>query len=85
MQAVLYLRVSTKEQGTSRNGLEAQEATLQAFCEREAITVLACCKEVASGGLDVSGRPVLARALEEARRQSACLLVAKLDRHLAVS
>lgn len=80
MEAILYTRVSTAEQGTQRNGLEAQLATLQAFCSREGIHPLAHFEEVASGGLDLQDRPVLAQALEQAKRRRAILLVSKLDR-----
>lgn len=80
MRAVLYLRVSTKEQGTSRNGLQAQEAQLQAFCEANAIEVMSTYTEVASGGLPVAFRPILSTAFADAGKAGALVLVAKLDR-----
>lgn len=78
--AILYTRVSTKEQGRERNGLEAQLAALHGFCEREGITPLLHLEEIASGGLGLDGRPLLAKAFALARRQGACVLVSKLDR-----
>lgn len=80
MQAILYTRVSTQEQGQNRNGLEGQAAMLTAFCAREGIEVLALHTEVASGALPLAGRPVLAGALAAAAKAKATLLVSKLDR-----
>jgi DNA invertase Pin-like site-specific DNA recombinase len=80
MHAVLYRRVSTQEQGQSRNGLEGQLAALQAFCAAEGIEVAGDYVEVASGKHGPEGRPLLRQALDAARRTGALLLVSKLDR-----
>lgn len=80
MKAIAYLRVSTTEQGNSRLGLEAQRAAVEAFAAREGIELLNVVEEVASGGLDLNQRPVLAAALNAAKRAKAYVLVAKLDR-----
>jgi len=80
MQAIGYIRVSTQEQGNSKLGLDAQRAALQAFAEQEGIELLSIVEEVASGGLDLTHRPVLANALAVARKKKAFVLVAKLDR-----
>lgn len=80
MKAIGYLRVSTQEQGSSRLGIEAQRASVQAFCEREGIVLLDVVEEVASGGLDLPQRPGLAAALVAAKKARAYVLVAKLDR-----
>lgn len=80
MLFVLYSRVSTAEQGDSRNGLEAQQASMRGFVERLGGTVLACVEEVVSGTVEPSARPVLTSAAELARRHGASLLVARLDR-----
>jgi len=78
---ILYRRVSTREQGRSGLGLESQRADLMTYCERQGYVVLADYCEVASGGgVDLSARPVLAEALDKARRTGATVLVAKLDR-----
>lgn len=81
--AVAYLRVSTREQGRSGLGLEAQEAAILAFAAREGMTVTAWYREVESGGHvsdTLAKRPQLAAALEAARKQRAPVLVSKLDR-----
>ncbi len=75
---VAYYRVSTKRQGASGLGLEAQEAAVQAYCREVGGEVVRSFTEVESGKND--GRPVLAQALAFARRSSAVLVVAKLDR-----
>lgn len=80
MQFVTYTRVSTQEQGQSRNGLEGQERAIQAFIAQGGHEVLAAYTEVASGKHDASFRPVLKQALEMARATGATLLVSKLDR-----
>lgn len=80
MRVIIYTRVSTKEQGTNRNGLEGQLAACLAFCEREGLEVAQHFEEVASGELDTEGRPLLGQAIDAARKTKALLLVAKLDR-----
>lgn len=80
MQAILYHRVSTKEQGTSRNGLEAQEAACRAFCEAQGWPVLGTYTDVASGALAPTLRPGLSSAWAQARKARATVVVAKLDR-----
>lgn len=80
MKAIAYFRVSTQEQGNSRLGLEAQRATVEAFALAEGIHLLDAVEEVASGGLGLNQRPVLATALASAKKARAYVLVAKLDR-----
>jgi DNA invertase Pin-like site-specific DNA recombinase len=75
-----YARVSTKEQGDSRNGLEAQRADLQRFAAAEGFELVSVLEEVASGALDLSRRPVLMKALALARKHKCCVVVSKLDR-----
>jgi DNA invertase Pin-like site-specific DNA recombinase len=59
MKAIAYLRVSTKEQGSSRLGIKAQRAAVLSFCECKGIVLLDEVEQVASGGLDLPQRPVL--------------------------
>jgi len=73
-----YLRVSTKGQGESGLGLEAQRAAVEAYAKQADGSLLACYVEVESGKL--ADRPELAKALAHARRAKATLIVAKLDR-----
>lgn len=77
MHYVTYLRVSTDRQGKSGLGLEAQ---------RKAVTDHVAGKgEIAAEYVEIESgkkndRPQLARALAEAKRIGAVLLIAKLDR-----
>lgn len=73
---VSYYRVSTKRQGESGLGLEAQREAVRRFIG-EGILV-AEFEEVESGGRD--DRPALERALRECRLRRATLVIAKLDR-----
>lgn len=80
MRFITYTRVSTKEQGDSRNGLEGQDRALLAFIQSGGHEVLGTHTEVASGKPGPEGRPVLKAALAEVKRTGATLLVSKLDR-----
>ena len=74
---IAYYRVSTKKQGQSGLGLEAQKASVIAFTKcTECITREFV--EVESG--KNNARPQLAAALQAAKEQGATLVIAKLDR-----
>lgn len=78
---VIYTRVSTKDQGRSGLGLEAQDRDIDIFLNHfseEPWEVLGRFKDVQSGGDD--DRPKLAEALALVRKTGAELLIAKLDR-----
>ena len=78
---VIYYRVSTKRQGDSGLGLEAQERDIALFLENfsgEPFEVIGTFTDVESG--KYADRPELSKAVELARRESAELLVSKLDR-----
>ena len=77
MQFVTYLRVSTERWGQSGLGLEAQRAAVAAHVLGRG-EVAAEFVEVESGKR--ADRPELVRALAEAKRAGAVLLIAKLDR-----
>ena len=81
---VAYYRVSTREQGRSGLGLDAQRGAIARFAEAEGFEVAAEFTEVETGkGADaLDRRPQLAAALAAARRNGkACpIAVAKLDR-----
>lgn len=81
-KAVGYIRVSTKQQGKSGLGLEAQRAAIAAFAEREGIHVERWFSEAETGkGADaLDRRPILADALRMARILHGPVLVSKLDR-----
>jgi len=76
MKYVAYYRVSTKTQGQSGLGLEAQRETVARFTGSH--DVVGHYTEVESGGKDA--RPILAQAIERAQTEDATLLIAKLDR-----
>lgn len=82
MKAIIYTRVSTAEQGKSGLGLESQLNSVTEFCTAENIEVIAHYEEVETGkGQDaLEVRPQLAKALAHAKKESAYLVVAKLDR-----
>jgi len=78
---VIYKRVSTKEQGRSGLGLEAQDRDIGLFLESFSDgphEVLATFTDLLSGSDDE--RPELAAALDLCRKTGATLLVSKLDR-----
>jgi DNA invertase Pin-like site-specific DNA recombinase len=77
-QFVAYHRVSTKRQGASGLGLEAQERGIAAYLNQVRGTLLGAFTEVETGKR--SDRPQLRKALALARKRKATLIVAKLDR-----
>lgn len=78
--AILYLRVSTSEQGKSGLGLAAQRQTLDQFAAAEGFTVADVVTEVASGKLGLDDRTGLRDALAKAKKLKCPVIVAKLDR-----
>jgi DNA invertase Pin-like site-specific DNA recombinase len=76
--AIGYIRVSTKQQGRSGLGLEAQQAALAKFAEAEGFRFVQTFTEMESGADD--GRPELAAALKVAGKRKSPIIVAKLDR-----
>jgi DNA invertase Pin-like site-specific DNA recombinase len=75
---VLYFRVSTKKQGESGLGLEAQKTAVARFLASEHGNVLAEFIEIESG--KKANRPQLAKAIAMCKETGATLIVAKLDR-----
>lgn len=83
MKAVAYLRVSSREQGKSGLGLEAQRETIERFCEAEGTTVTDWFTEIESGKRvsdTLAKRPQLAAALNRAKQVNGPVIVSKLDR-----
>src|SRR3954451_16246657 len=80
--AVAYYRVSTKKQGRSGLGLEAQREAVLRFAAQEGLEIVGEFTEVETGkGSDaLEQRPYLAAAMEQARRINAPVITAKLDR-----
>jgi DNA invertase Pin-like site-specific DNA recombinase len=75
-----YVRVSTDEQGTAGNGLEAQRASIVKYAEDNGFELLEILQEVASGKLGLEDRPVLGAAVKKCIKAKAILVVSKLDR-----
>jgi len=75
---VAYYRVSTKRQGRSGLGLDAQRKSVEDFLNGGHWKLVAEFTEVESGKFNA--RPELAKALAACRLHAATLVVAKLDR-----
>ncbi|MDE4063832.1 recombinase family protein [Phaeobacter gallaeciensis] len=78
---VIYRRVSSKSQGESGLGLEAQDRDIALFLDNYSDTpfeALGTFTDVLSGA--DAHRPQLAAAIELAKKEGAELLVSKLDR-----
>lgn len=78
MKYVAYYRVSTKKQGKSGLGLEAQRKMVSDFVSMNGGAIVAEYTEVESGKRD--DRPQLAEAIKHASLVGGRLLVGKLDR-----
>lgn len=75
---VTYFRVSTKKQGKSGLGLEAQRSTVEAFLKDKDAEVVETFTEVESG--NNGDRPILKEAIAMCKVTRSTLLIAKLDR-----
>lgn len=75
---VTYYRVSTKRQGESKLGLEAQEGAIKNYLSFNYGEVIGSFTEIESGKND--DRQELQKALKMCRQYNATLLIAKLDR-----
>lgn len=80
--AIGYIRVSTKQQGRSGLGLEAQREAIARFAQAEGFEIVGEFVEVETGkGSDaLHKRPVLKAALDAAKENNSPVLVSKLDR-----
>lgn len=79
-KVVTYRRVSTREQGDSQLGLEAQLSQCQKVCDSTGLTIVGDFVEVVSGKVDPRERHELMAAIEQCQSEGARLMVAKLDR-----
>lgn len=77
-KAIAYYRASTRRQGQSGLGLEAQQQAVASFAAANGYDLIAEYVELESGARN--GRNWLSVALAECKQQDAVLLIAKLDR-----
>jgi DNA invertase Pin-like site-specific DNA recombinase len=80
VNVVIYTRVSTQEQGDSRNGLEAQLKACRDYVKAHKYKEVMHVEDVASRSLTVAERPWLKRAIDYCLKHGCTLLVSKLDR-----
>ena len=82
MNVVAYVRVSTGAQARSGLGLEAQRELIARFAAAHGFAVVAEHQEVETGkGADaLERRPMLRKALAQAKKLACSIVVAKLDR-----
>ena len=77
VRIIAYYRVSTRQQGESGLGLEAQQAAVESYADGLGADVIKSYTEVESGR---RSRPMLTAAIGHAKLAGATLVVAKLDR-----
>jgi DNA invertase Pin-like site-specific DNA recombinase len=75
---IAYYRVSTQRQGASGLGLEAQRKSVHDHASRSNLAVLSEYTEIESGRK--SSRGELIKAVEDAKKHKALLVIAKIDR-----
>lgn len=78
MKAIAYMRVSTKAQGKSGLGLEAQKERIERFIREMSGEFVAEYVDVVSGTKD--GREQLKKAMAHVKKIDGTLIIAKLDR-----
>jgi len=78
MKYVAYYRVSTKRQGVSGLGIDAQKTAVKKFTNYCDTCIIAEFQDVESGKNDK--RPGLQKAIYHAKQNTAQLIIAKLDR-----
>jgi len=79
-QYVACLRVSTREQGRSGLGLDAQKATINDYLDGGDWELIETFTEVESGRKGRAGRPQLDAALKLCKKEKATLIIARIDR-----
>lgn len=79
-RCIAYYRVSTKAQGASGLGLEAQELAVVNFLNDRGGQLLSSYVDIETGTRKGNDRPQLAKAIAHCKREKATLVIAKLDR-----
>ncbi|QXH45380.1 recombinase family protein [Pseudomonas xanthosomatis] len=80
MKVIAYYRVSTKSQGESGLGIEAQHDYIAVAAEQNDWEVIAEYTDTISGSVAPAERPECAKAIAACKEHDAILVVAKLDR-----
>jgi DNA invertase Pin-like site-specific DNA recombinase len=75
---VAYYRVSTRKQGESGLGLEAQQSCVADYARYGQHDIIGAYREIETGKR--ADRPELAKAIAHAKRAKGTLVIAKLDR-----
>ena len=85
VNAVLYIRVSTKEQGKQgRYGVDAQLTSMLDYCQKRGYTIVGTCSDIGkSGTLDTLDRPGLTDCMCKAKTRIADVIVAAAQDRLA--
>jgi DNA invertase Pin-like site-specific DNA recombinase len=79
--AIGYIRVSSDEQADSGLGLEAQRQRLTAYCDLKGLRLTEVFEDPGvSGGKPLASRPAGRQLLATAKKSTAIVVVAKLDR-----
>ncbi|SDT47026.1 Site-specific DNA recombinase [Maribacter dokdonensis] len=78
LQFIAYYRVSTKTQGLSGLGLEAQKESIEKYVRSQSGEILQSFTDIASGKDD--NRAELLKAIRAAKKHKAILIVKRLDR-----
>lgn len=73
-------RVSTREQGLSKNGLESQRAEIERWAKHHGYNLITIMDEVVSGSTPLKERPVMSAALALAKKMKSQVVVTKSDR-----
>lgn len=73
-------RVSTREQGHSKLGLESQRAEIERWAVHHGYNLITIMDEVISGSTPLKDRPVMSMALAMAKKMKAQVVVTKSDR-----
>ena len=79
VKIIAYYRVSTKRQGESGLGLDAQRSSVETYAKSIGATIVAEFVEVETG-TGKADRPKLAQAIARTRAVRGKLVVAKIDR-----
>ena len=80
MKIIAYLRVSTRSQGDSGLGIEAQREYIARACDSGGWQIVGEYSEAVSGSIRPCDRAQYKQAAEDAKRQGATIMVAKIDR-----